>query len=415
VGKKVPKGGAMGPAVEVPALDNAEALGAIERAVHGKLRAHRLSESFIERHGEDAVQQGIAEYERALARGSEIDNPGGWIVSTAYRRAIDELRRELREIDEADLPATAGMVNGGELFSPTEEEALDNVSADQLRGTIAKLTAEQRQALGLYYFEERTTREAAALLGCGETTVRRHLRSAMRVLRERFGVVPEPGSELAIEVGFVAWASLAGARVVPNQGVIDQLIGVVDSVRDGLGWFVGRLRDPVARLSANGTGEKIGAVASGPAGKFAGGCAGAAVMCILGGVVGPGIGGPAANLFGDHQAPHVARHRRAVNAEKAPMQLRPKIGGGSNPAGASTKHESAGASRTQRKRLARRSERHQLAEQTSGITRVENESSTYSAPEGASISTETAAPSGGDSEASAGEEAQAQQQFGAFK
>jgi hypothetical protein len=97
------------------------------------------------------------------------------------------------------------------------------------------------------------------------------------------------------------------------------------------------------------------------------------------------------------------------------MQLRPKIGGGSNPAGASTKHESAGASRTQRKRLARRSERHQLAEQTSGITRVENESSTYSAPEGASISTETAAPSGGDSEASAGEEAQAQQQFGAFK
>jgi RNA polymerase sigma-70 factor, ECF subfamily len=326
----------MRPAVEVRALNDAEALGAIERALHGKLRAHRLSESFIERHGEDVVQQGIAEYERALARGSEIDNPGGWIVSTAYRRAIDELRRELREIDEADLPATAGMVGGGDLFSPTEEEALDNVSADQLRETIAKLSAQQRQALGLYYFEERTTREAAAVLGCGETTFRRHLRSALRVLRQRFGVVPEPGSELAIEIGLLAWASLAGARVVPGRNFLDQLVAVGDAVRHAAGAFLERGRDLATRLLASGGSETIGAAASSPLGRAGGVCAGALAACALTGVIGSGVGG--VDLVGGPASHH-------ANAQAArphrPVPPAPKLGTPIRPAPAtraSTKH-----------------------------------------------------------------------------
>jgi RNA polymerase sigma factor (sigma-70 family) len=307
-------------------LNDAEALEAIERALHGKLRAHRLSESFIERHGEDAVQQGLAEYERALARGSEIENPGGWIVSTAYRRAIDELRRELREVDKADLPATAGVVEGGDLFSPTEEEAIDNVSADQLRETIAKLSAQQRQALGLYYFEEHTTREAAAVLGCGETTFRRHLRSALRVLRQRFGVVPEPGSELAIEAGLLAWVSLAGARVVPGRNFLDQLVALADAVRDGAGGLLERSRDVAIRLLASGGGESIGAAASSPLGRAGGVCAGALAACALTGVVGPGVDG--VDLIGGSASHHAhsqaARpHPSAPPAPKLATPTRP--------------------------------------------------------------------------------------------
>jgi RNA polymerase sigma-70 factor (ECF subfamily) len=316
----------MRPAVEVRALEDAEALGTIERALHGKLRAHRLSDGFIERNCEDVLQQARAEYEDAVARGSEIDNPGGWIVSTAYRRAIDELRRELREVDEAELPATAGAVEGGDLFSPTEEEAIDNVSADQLRETIAKLSAQQRQALGLYYFEEHTTREAAALLGCGETTFRRHLRSALRVLRQRFGVVPEPGSELAIEVGLVAWASLAGARVVPGRGFLDQLVAAADTMRDAAGTFLERGRDIATRLLASGGGESIGAAASSPLGRASGVCAGALAACVLTGVIGSGVGGVdlvggAASHPAHSQAPRP--HRPAPPAPKLATPTRP--------------------------------------------------------------------------------------------
>jgi RNA polymerase sigma-70 factor (ECF subfamily) len=316
----------MRPAVEVQALEDAEALGTIERALHGKLRAHRLSDGFIERNCEDVLQQARAEYEDALARGSEIDNPGGWIVSTAYRRAIDELRRELREVDEAELPAKAGMVDGGELFSPTEEEAIDNVSADQLRETIAKLSALQRQALGLYYFEERTTREAAALLGCGETTFRRHLRSALRVLRQRFGVVPEPGSELAIEVGLLAWVSLTGARVVPGRGFPDQLVATADTLRNVVGGLLERGRDVATRLLTSGGGESIGAAASSPLGRAGGLCAGALAACALTGVVGSGVDG--VDLIGgskNHPAHSQAArpHRSAPPAPKLATPIRP--------------------------------------------------------------------------------------------
>jgi RNA polymerase sigma-70 factor (ECF subfamily) len=345
----------MRPAVEVQALEDAEALETIERALHGKLRAHRLSDGFIERNCEDVLQQARAEYEDAVARGSEIDNPGGWIVSTAYRRAIDELRRELREVDEAELPATAGAVEGGDLFSPTEEEAIDNVSADQLRETIAKLSAQQRQALGLYYFEERTTREAAALLGCGETTLRRHLRSALRVLRQRFGVVPEPGSELAIEAGLVAWASLAGARVVPGRGFLDQLVAAADTMRDAAGTFLERGRDIATRLLASGGGESIGAAASSPLGRAGGVCAGALAACALTGVIGSGVGG--VDLVGgpaNHRAPSQAArpHRPAPPAPKLATPIRPAPATRASTKNAASPHRASSSSTEERARRA---------------------------------------------------------------
>jgi len=310
-------------AEEVRALHDAEALGAIERALHGKLRAHRLSEGFIDRHGQDVLQQGVAEYERAVARGGEIENPSGWIVSTAYRRAIDELRREMREEPEEWVGEMPGAINGGDLAAPTESEALANVSAEQLRRAMAKLSAQQRQALGLFYFEELPTREAAEVLGCGQTTFRRRLDSALRVLRQRFGIaVPEPGEELAIEVGLAAWLSLSGARVVPTRGSVEQLIAVGDAMRGAAGWLADRARDAATRMLASGGGEGIGAAASGPLGKAAGGvCAGALAACALTGVIGPGVGG--VDLLGGGHAARPA-HRRAAQAPRpAPVAAAP--------------------------------------------------------------------------------------------
>jgi hypothetical protein len=97
----------------------AEALREIERSVYGKLRAHRLSDSFIARYGEEAVQKGLVEYLRARERGVEIDNRDAFVVQAAFRRAIDELRRETRQLDGTAVEA---ILESGRVSSPPSEE-----------------------------------------------------------------------------------------------------------------------------------------------------------------------------------------------------------------------------------------------------------------------------------------------------
>ncbi|MGH2974750.1 MAG: sigma-70 family RNA polymerase sigma factor [Solirubrobacterales bacterium] len=409
----------------VRVLDDAEALDAIERALHGKLRAHRLSEAFIDRHRDDSIQQGLAEYERARAQGGEIENPGAWVVKRAYLRAIDELRREER-IEGGEDALTASERHQAEAISPTEVEAIGNVEIVRLRAVIGKLSTEQRQALGLYYFEERSTREAAEVLGCGQSTFRRRLDSALRVLRQRFGVaMPEPGSELAIEVGITAWLSLAGARVVPTHGLVDQLLGVADALRSAAEEFVGRGRDMVARILASGGGDGIGATASGPLGKAAGGlCAGALTACALTGVIGSGVRG--VDLVGRHDQPGRPKsvHRHIFSSDSFASESKAKAPG-SQPrtikVPVSPSHRSgesgSGASASKRKREAR-----QVKQQTDGFARAASESSGVSPPPTPVVSASSTEPassptqSGSSASTSASEEeAQATQQFGAFK
>lgn len=272
---------------------DADQLRAIEAALPGKLRAHQLSEAFIDRYAEELVQQALAEYARACEQGQAIDNPGGWIVNTAFRRAIDQLRREGREASPLSAEAALEVTDG--TSAPPDEEAIRHIEAEQLHRAIRRLSVPQRQALSLYYFEERSTREGADALGWSEPTFRRRRDAALRALRERFGViepVPQQGDRTAIEVGLAAWLSLAGAQGGHASRVTDQLIAAADSVRGGLAGLADRARDFAARLLSSGGGEGIVNVASGPIGKTAGVCgtATAAAMCVTG-VIGPGVGG----------------------------------------------------------------------------------------------------------------------------
>jgi RNA polymerase sigma factor (sigma-70 family) len=259
----------------------AEALGEIERSLYGKLKAHRLSDSFIERCAEEAVQQGLIEYLRALGEGVEVANRDAFAVRAAFCRAIDEFRREARQADSAAVEA---ILESGRLAAPaTEEIAIEYLAAEELHEAIDTLPAEKRQALSLHYFEQLSDRRSAEILYCSERTFRRVLAKALGDLSRRLGVpAPEPGSNLAIEVGLVAWVSLRGGQVAISHGPFEQLAGGIDGARDGASWLLERLRDLATRLTASGASEKIGAVASGPAGKVAGGCLGAAALCVLG-------------------------------------------------------------------------------------------------------------------------------------
>lgn len=300
---------------------DADELRAISAALPGKLRAHQFSEAFIDRYADEMVQQALAEYARACEQGQVIDNPGGWIVNTAFRRAIDQLRREGKEAT-APLPVEAALEVTDGTSAPPDEEAIRHIEAEQLHRAIRKLSIPQRQALSLYYFEERSTREGADALGWSEPTFRRRRDSALRTLRERFGViepVPQQGDRTAIEVGLAAWLSLAGAQGRAGR-VTDQLVAIADSVRSGVTGLVDRARDFATRLLSSGGGEGIVNAASGPIGKTAGVCgaAVAAAMCVTG-VIGPGVGGidllhegstPKSRPAHERPKPHEAQVRR---------------------------------------------------------------------------------------------------------
>ncbi|MBK5218683.1 MAG: sigma-70 family RNA polymerase sigma factor [Thermoleophilia bacterium] len=395
----------------------AQALAKIERALHGKLRARKLSEDFIRRCAEDVIQKAAVEYLRAVQDGREIASPNAFIVDAAYKRALDELRRELRHAD-GDAAQTA-LATGSSAAPATEEIALENLRLYELRQAIETLSPEQRQVLSLYYFEERSAADGGRVLHLSENTFRRRLKKTLRILRRRLGVeLPEPGSLPAIEIGLAAWTSIGGARVPVGAGPLEQAGAALAGVRDSL-----------ARLLGGGDGERVAVLFGGPAGKVAGGCAGAAVACVLGGVVGPGVGGIVAG--GDHpdKADRAEQVGSAGSAERAslprpePAVAQPGEAPSQAAAPPAATQPQSRESRAERRAAARKSEARQLEAQASAATRVARESE--SAP--TSDATESSAgaepdavvvvPSESSPTASqtAGEAAQTQQQFGAFK
>jgi RNA polymerase sigma factor (sigma-70 family) len=254
----------------------ADALREIERAVRGKLRAFDLSDSFIERCLEDSVQKGIVEYLRKLDSGEVIENRNGFVVRAAFLRAIDELRREARQVDGTVVGV---LIESGQVAEPPSEElAIEYLQAEELREAVRQLSPEEQQVLSLHYFEEKTAEASAEALFCSERTYRRRLKQALRKLgRILDAPVPEPGSQLAIEIGVVTWVGLRGAKVAISQGPFEHLVRLAEGI--------------VGRIGGSETTERVATIAgSGPA-KVVGGCT-AACLLAVGGAQLAGVGGP---------------------------------------------------------------------------------------------------------------------------
>jgi RNA polymerase sigma factor (sigma-70 family) len=292
------------------------ALKEIERSLRHRLRAYDLSDAFIERSLDEALQKAFVEYLRVLDRGDVIENPAGFVVQAGFCRAIDELRREGRHADGAVVDAL--IESGSVPEPPTEEVAIDYLQAQELREAVHHLSPEEQQVLRLHYFEEKSAEASAKALFCSETTYRRRLEKVKRKLGDLLGApAPDIGSQLAIELGIVLWVSLRGAEVVPSQGPLEQLVGVARSARDGVAWAAGRARDLAARLGGGGGGEKLTAIASSGPGRVVGTCV-AACALMVGGAELAGVG-----QGGDHHHPvqaHHAQHHK--EARKPPRRER---------------------------------------------------------------------------------------------
>jgi RNA polymerase sigma factor (sigma-70 family) len=265
-----------------------ERLAELERRLHGRLRAHRLSSELIARHLEDAVQKGVVECLRVKSEGTKVLDPEAFVAEAAFRRAIDEVRRESRRADGAALDAM--LETGRRSSASAEEVAIGNLESERLQEAIESLPVEERQVLNLYYFEGLDQRGAAKRLYMSERTYRRRLRRALSDLAERLGVpAPESDSTLGLAIGLAAWTGLDGGRIATPPGAFSHLGWLVDSATRAPTRIAMRLRESGTRLLASEASEQIGAIVGGPAGKVVGGCAGAAIVCALSGVVGPGV------------------------------------------------------------------------------------------------------------------------------
>jgi RNA polymerase sigma-70 factor (ECF subfamily) len=112
---------------------------------------------------EDIAQEAMIRAHRNWERVSTYDKPGAWVRRVTINLASSALRRRASEV-RARLRLGAGEP------VPEPEPADAHIWA-----AVRRLPGQQRAAVALFYLEERTVHEIAAVLGCSEATAKVHL------------------------------------------------------------------------------------------------------------------------------------------------------------------------------------------------------------------------------------------------
>jgi RNA polymerase sigma factor (sigma-70 family) len=116
---------------------------------------------------EDVAQDAFTAAFRNWRSVAVCDSPGAWVRRVACNRAASMLRRRLVE--------AKALVRLAKRAQTTIE--LDE-GDEAFWQAVRRLPARQAQAVALYYFEDYSVREIAAVLDCGEGTVKTHLSRA---------------------------------------------------------------------------------------------------------------------------------------------------------------------------------------------------------------------------------------------
>lgn len=129
---------------------------------------------------EDVAQEAFLSAQRRWDRIAAYDDPGGWVRRVATNRCRSGFRRA-----SAEVRALARLRG-----RPPEAVVLPEPAAE-LWQAVRSLPRRQAQVLALTYVEDRTAADVAALLGCGEETVRTHLRRGRDALARKLAAAEE--------------------------------------------------------------------------------------------------------------------------------------------------------------------------------------------------------------------------------
>jgi RNA polymerase sigma-70 factor (ECF subfamily) len=138
---------------------------------------------------EDLVQETFLRvWNRAGGFDSERGAVGPWLLAVARNRAIDYLRCQGRrtestfDLNETDHPS---------LFADLDTDMLNFDVARQVKKALDQLSAQQREAIELAYFEGMSQTEIAERMKQPLGTVKTWMRRALQQMRETLGgVIP---------------------------------------------------------------------------------------------------------------------------------------------------------------------------------------------------------------------------------
>ena len=162
----------------------AELYDLTSRRVHGVvLRVLRSPE-----HAEEVTQEVYVEVWQQSARYTRAKGSVlAWIATMAHRRAVDRVRSVSSEVNRDHRYAYQSL-------DPEVDRVWDSVAqkhdVDRVREAMGLLTAIQRQALTLAYFDGMTQSQIAELLGLPLGTVKTRIRDALKRLGETLGSGP---------------------------------------------------------------------------------------------------------------------------------------------------------------------------------------------------------------------------------
>lgn len=132
---------------------------------------------------EEVAQEVYLEAWRTASRfDAGLGSAGAWLNTIAHRRAVDRVRSAERSTAREQRQAAAEL---NAEMPDVSDLVVDRDEGSRVRAALAELPEAQRTALALAYYEGRTQREVADLLGVPLGTVKTRMRDALRKLRIR--------------------------------------------------------------------------------------------------------------------------------------------------------------------------------------------------------------------------------------
>jgi RNA polymerase sigma-70 factor, ECF subfamily len=103
-----------------------------------------------------------------------------FLLTRAHGKAVDLIRSEAARSAREEKSARETVASGYDL----DRYAWDLAVADRVKLAVESLPEEERRAIEMAYFDGRTYREVAAMLGEPEGTIKSRIRAGLRRLRD---------------------------------------------------------------------------------------------------------------------------------------------------------------------------------------------------------------------------------------
>ncbi|MBS1752981.1 MAG: sigma-70 family RNA polymerase sigma factor [Ferruginibacter sp.] len=116
---------------------------------------------------------------------------GGWLFVSSYNRAINVLKKNLRETQALKQVA---ITHAEEVASPD----LSGIQLSILEKAVAALSPQKRRAFELCKLQGKSYEETAALMGISKHTVKEHLSGAIHFIKEYASKYPGAGAGMLI-------------------------------------------------------------------------------------------------------------------------------------------------------------------------------------------------------------------------